>query len=119
MALAAARRDYDRDRRRRFAAAYRRDIRVLLAWTFPASREAVTMAEIQPANPAITRALCRRLYRDLLDARALPRFFRRRAIRIDTLRDLFAGECRRYANQRAGANAQAAMNDFINSLAAE
>ena len=80
MALAAAHRDYDRARRRRFAATYRRDIRVLLAWTFPASREAVTMAEIQPANPAITRALCRRLYRDLLDARALPRFFRRRAI---------------------------------------
>jgi hypothetical protein len=65
------------------------------------------------------RALCHRLYRDLQDARALPGFFRRRAMRIDTLRDLHAGECRLYVNQRARANAQAAMNGFINSLAAE
>jgi hypothetical protein len=119
MELANARRDHERARRRRFAAAYRRDIRVLLAWTFPASRDAVTMSEILPESRPVTRALCRRLYRDLQDARALPRFFRRRAMRIDTLRDLYAGECRLYADQRARANAQAAMNRFINSLAAE
>lgn len=117
--LAAARRDHERHRRRRFAAAYRRDVRILLAWTFPASREAVTMSEIYPECPATTRALCRRLYRDLLDARAMPRFYRRRAMRIDSLRDLFSGECRLYADQRARADAQAAMNGFINSLAAE
>ena len=113
------RRDYDRARRRRFASAYRRDVRVLLVWTFPASRAAVTMAEIHPESPPITRALCRCLYRDLQDARALPRFFRRRALRISTLRDLYAGECRLYADQRARANAQTAMNGFLNSLAAE
>ena len=77
------------------------------------------MAEFQPESPVVTRVLCRRLYRDLQDARALPRFFRRRAMRIDTLRDLYAGECRLYVNQRARANAQTAMNGFINSLAAE
>ena len=77
------------------------------------------MAEIYPECPAATRALCRRLYRDLLDARAMPRFYRRRAMRIDCLRDLFAGECRIYADQRARADAQAAMNGFINSLAAD
>jgi len=77
------------------------------------------MAEIYPECPAATRALCRRLYRDLLDARAMPRFYRRRAMRIDCLRDLFSGECRLYADQRARADAQAAMNGFINSLAAE
>ena len=119
MELAAAHRDYERARRRRFATTYRRDIRVLLSWTFPASRAAVTMAEIHPESPPITHILCRRLYRDLQDARALPRFFRRRAMRIHTLRDLYAGECRLYADQRARANAQAAMNSFINSLAAE
>jgi hypothetical protein len=91
----------------------------LLAWTFPDSRDAVTMAEIHPESPPVTRALCRRLYRDLQDARALPRFFRRRAMRIDILRDLHTGECRLYINQRARANAQAAMNGFLNSLAAE
>lgn len=74
------------------------------------------MAEFQLENPVVTRVLCRRLYRDLQDARALPRFFRRRAMRIDTLRDLYAGECRLYVNQRARANAQTAMNGFINSL---
>jgi hypothetical protein len=114
-----ASRDYRRARSRRFAATYRRDIRVLLAWTFPDSREAVTLAEIHPENPPVTRALCRRLYRDRQDARALPVFFRRRAMRIDTLRDLYAGECRLYAGQRARDSAQAAMNGFINSLAAE
>lgn len=119
MELADGRRDYERDRRRRFAETYRRDIRVLLAWTFPASREAVTMAEIRPESPSITRALCHRLYRDLQDARALPRFLRRRQMRIDSLRDLHAGECHLYASQRSRANAQADMNDFINSLAAE
>jgi hypothetical protein len=77
------------------------------------------MSEILPESRPVTRALCRRLYRDLQDARALPRFFRRRAMRIDTLRDLYAGECRLYADQRARTNAQAAMNRFINSLAAE
>ncbi len=77
------------------------------------------MAEIDPENPHVTRALCRRLYRDLQDARALPSFFRRRAMRIDTLGDLYAGECRLYVNQRARANAQTAMNGFINGLAAE
>lgn len=77
------------------------------------------MAEIDPENPAVTRALCRRLYRDQRDAQALPRFFRRRQARIETLRDLYAGECRLYADQRARANAQAAMNDFITGLAAE
>ena len=119
MELAADRSDYERAHRRRFAAAYRRDIRVLLAWTFPASRAAVTMTEMYPESPPVTRTLCRRLYRDLKDARALPRFFRRRAMRIDTLRDLYAGECRLYADQRARTNAQIAMNSFINSLAAE
>jgi len=59
------------------------------------------------------------VYRDLRDARAMPRFYRRRAMRIDTLRDLYSGECRLYAGQRARADAQAAMNGFINSLAAE
>jgi hypothetical protein len=77
------------------------------------------MAEIHPENPPVTRILCRRLYRDLQDARALPRFFRRRTTRIDALHDLYAGECRLYIDQRARANAQAAMNGFINSLAAE
>jgi len=77
------------------------------------------MTEIYPGNPPVTRILCRRLYRDLQDAHALPRFFRRRALRIDTLRDLYAGECRLYADQRARTNAQLAMNSFINSLAAE
>ncbi len=77
------------------------------------------MAEIHPESLPVTRILCRRLYRDLHDARALPRFFRRRTIRIDTLHDLYAGECRLYIDQRARANAQAAMNGFINSLAAE
>lgn len=91
----------------------------MLAWTFPASRNAVTMAQIRPESPPVTRTLCRRLYRDFQDARALPRFFRRRAMRIDTLRDLYAGECRLYTDQRARTNAQAAMNGFINSLAAE
>ena len=67
MELAAAHRGYERARRRRFAATYRRDIRVLLSWTFPASRAAVTMAEIHPESPPITRILCRRLYRDLQD----------------------------------------------------
>ena len=77
------------------------------------------MVEIHPEKPCVTRALCRRLYRDLQDARALPRFLRRRRTRIETLRDLYAGECRLYTDQRARANAQAAMNGFINSLAAE
>jgi len=77
------------------------------------------MTEIHPESPPVTRALCRRLYRDIQDARALPRFFRRRAMRIDALRDLYAGECRLYADQRARDNAQTAMNGFINSLAAE
>lgn len=119
MALTIEQRRYARIRRRRFAAAYRRDVRILLAWTFPASRNAVTMAEIDPESPSVTRALCRRLYRDLRDAHALPRFFRRRQVRIETLRDLYAGECRLYADQRASASAQAAMNDFIIGLAAE
>ena len=119
MELANGRRDYERARRRRFAEAYRRDIRVLLAWTFPASRDTVTLAEIHPESPPITRELCHRLYRDLQDARALPRFFRRRQIRITTLRDLLSAECRLYANQQARATAQADMNSFINSLAAE
>lgn len=119
MELAAARRDHDRQCRRHFAATYRRDIRTLLAWTFPPSRPAVTMAELYPECTATTRLLCRRLYRDLVDARAMPRFYRRRAMRIDCLRKLFSAECRLYADQRARADAQAAMNAFINSLAAE
>jgi len=77
------------------------------------------MAEIYPENPSVTRALCRRLYRDLRDARALPNFFRRRTARIETLRDLYSAECRLYADQRSRGNAQAAMNRFLNSLAAE
>jgi hypothetical protein len=113
------RREYDRARRRRFAATYRRDVCVLLEWTFPGSRAAVTMAEIYPENVSVTRALCRRLYRDLRDARALPTFFRRRAARIETLRDLYSAECRLYAAQRSRDSAQAAMNGFLNSLAAE
>ena len=117
--LAAANRDYQRTRRRRFAATYRRDIRILLSWTFPDSRDAVTMAEIHPESPPVTKVLCRRLYRDYHDAHALPRFFRRRAMRIDALRDLLSGECRLYIDQRARANAQTAMNGFLNSLAAE
>lgn len=117
--LSVERRKYVRARRRRFAASYRRNIRVLLDWTFPDSRVAVTMAEIYPDDPSITRTLCRRLYRDLRDAHALPTFFRRRAARIETLRDLYSAECRLYADQRSRRNAQAAMNGFLNSLAAE
>ena len=79
----------------------------------------MTTAELYPESPAVTRILCRRLYRDLRDAHALPRFFRRRAMRIDALRDLFSGECCLYIDQRARANAQSAMNGFLNSLAAE
>ena len=119
MELANGRRDYERARRRRFAEAYRRDIRVLLAWTFPASRDTVTLAEIHPESPPITRELCHRLYRDLQDARALPRFFRRRQARLDVLRDLYSAECRLYETQRARGNAQAAMNGFLIGLAAE
>lgn len=110
---------YDRDMLRRKADGYRRDIRVLLAWTFPGSRDAVAMGAVYPYRPDITREICHRLYRDLQDARVLPRFLRRRQTRIDMLRELFACECWAYRQQRARVNAQASMNAFINGLAAE
>lgn len=117
--LAADRRSWDRERRRRLATRYRRHVPTLLFWTFPESRDAVTAAAARPEQPAATRALCRRLWRDLGTARALPRFYRRREPRIEALRDLYTAECHLYSQQRARAGAQAAMNGFILGLAAE
>ena len=114
--IAVSRRQHDRDMLRAKAANYRRDTRVLLAWTFPESRPAIAMGEAYPCRPDITRAICHRLYRDLQGAKALPRFFRRRQARIEVLRELFACECELYRNQRASVNAQAAMNGFLNEL---
>lgn len=114
--IAASVREHDRDMLRRKAANYRRDPRVLLAWTFPESRGDVILAEQYPDRPDITRKLCHRLYRDLQGARALPKFSRRRPMRIEVLRELFACECRLYRNQRASVSAQQGMNDFLNGL---
>ena len=115
--IAVSRRQHDRDMLRRKAAAYRRDARVLLVWTFPESRAAVILAEQYSHRADITRKLCHQLYRDLQGARALPKFFRRRQMRIEVLRELFACECELYRNQRANVNAQQGMNEFINGLA--
>ena len=115
-AVPADRREYQRDMLRRKAAKYRRDVRDLLNWTYPESRATVMMSEVCPHDPAYTSMLCHRLYRDLQTARAMPTFFRRRAARIEVLRELFACECELFRNQRASVNAQRGMNDFINGL---
>lgn len=107
----------ERQQRRRFAIRYRRDISMLLYWTFAASRTAVIRAGADQENPSATRALCARLYRDLQDAKALPHFYRRRPARIGALRDLFTAECHLYAMQTARAEAQTEMNDFLRRLA--
>lgn len=117
--LPAERRAYERGMLRRKAASYRRDIRVLLAWTFPKSRQDIAMGEVYPSRSDITHHICHRLYRDLQDAKAMPGFFRRRIVRIQVLRELFACECWLYRNQRASVNAQDGMNEFLKSLAAE
>lgn len=116
VAIPAKRLAYQRDMLRRKSAAYRRDARVLLAWTFPESRTAIISGEQYPYRPDITRAICHRLYRDLQGARAMPKFFRRRQARIEVLRELFACECWLYRQQRASVNAQTAMNEFVNGL---
>ena len=106
--LPLARRAHERGMLRRKAANYSRDAKILLTWTFPASRDAVAMGAVYPYRPDITREICHRLYRDLQDAKALPTFFRRRHARIQALRELFACECWTYRNQKRRAMAQAA-----------
>lgn len=118
-AVPEARHAHDRAKRRRKADVYRRDTKDLLTWTFPASRDAVAMTNVYPHRPDITRALCHRIYRDLQDAIAMPAFLRRRQVRIEVLRELFACECWLYRNQRASVNAQKLMGGFLNRLAAE
>ena len=110
---------HTRDMLRRKAAIYRRDAKVLLVWTFPESRLPILLGERYPNRPDVTRAICHRLYRDLQDARAMPKFFRRRHVRIEVLRELFAYECHLYRQQRASVNAQMSMNGFLNGLATE
>lgn len=107
-ALPEARHEHTRHMLRRKATTYRREAKILLAWTFPESRDAVAMGEVYPYRADITRRICHRLYRDLQDARALPLFFRRRQARIETLRELFACECWLYHRQRARRPALAA-----------
>jgi hypothetical protein len=102
---------------RRQAETYVRDVRHLFFWTFPDSRAAVTAALEAPHDPAATRALCRALYRDWRNARALPGYLVGRPMRIAELRLLFACECRLYRRQAASANAQRGMASYLRHLA--
>lgn len=97
--IAISRRAHDREQLRRKTAKYTRDTADLFKWTFPASREAIAMTNVYPYRPDITRALCHRIYRDLQNAREMPTFFRRRQVRIEVLRELFACECWLYRQQ--------------------
>lgn len=85
---------------RRHADIYRRNAGTLLYWTFPASRAAVVRSVADPDNPAVTKALCRALWRDLRTAKALPRYLAGRALRLSALRMLFGSECTLYLRQR-------------------
>lgn len=85
---------------RRHAETYRRGAATLLYWTFPANRAAVIRAIADPEDPAVTRTLCRALWRDFLTAKALPRYLAGRPLRISALRMLFACECTLYLRQR-------------------
>lgn len=102
---------------RRRAARYVRDGRRLVYWTFPGSRAAAMAALQAPHDPAVTRALCRALYRDWKTATALPRHIVGRAPRIDELRVLLACECRLYRLQAASVDAQNGMASFLHALA--
>ena len=117
--MTALDRAHDRAQLRVKAAKYVRNTAALFTWTFPDSRDAIAMTNVHPHRPDITRALCHRIYRDLQDARAMPTFLRRRAMRIEVLRELFACECRLYRNQRASVAGQKSMGGFLKSLAAE
>lgn len=86
---------------RRQANSYLRDGRILLYWCLPPSRAAVQAALADPGDAAVTRRLCRALWRDLRSAEALPRYLSGRAMRIGSLRLLFAGECALLLRQRS------------------
>lgn len=114
---AAAGRQAHRDSLRRRADRYVRDGRPLAHWTFLDSREAVTAALRSPHDPATTRELCRALYRDWRTARALPRHFAGRYMRIEELRLLLACECTLYRRQAASCAAQQGMVSYLRHLA--
>ena len=98
-ALPADRREYQRDMLRRAAVKYERKAMDLYYWTFPPTRGAVFNAVHRPDEAAVTKALCKAIYADLILARELPPFYQSRANRVSVLRELFACECWRYREQ--------------------
>lgn len=89
-----------RQRRRRYADCYQRDAKELFHWMEPGASEFVGPAMVWPYRSDVTRRLCKRLYRDLKLARALPRYLVGRDLRVLSLKDLFAAECAMYRRQR-------------------
>ena len=89
-------RDRTREHIRRKALHYMRDKRALYRWTHPGSDAVVFRAVHRPYDRDATKSLCRALWADLQTARAMPKFYQSRAMRIRCLREMFAGECAAY-----------------------
>lgn len=102
---------------RRRAVQYVRSASLLEHWTFPPSGPPIERALAAPHDPAATRALCRALYCDWRTARALPRHFTGRQMRVEALRELLACECMLYRRQSASIAAQKGMAGLLERLA--
>ena len=101
--LARARRDGFRHYRQALrdeSAIYSRSIPDLLEWMFPSGNAAIETARVNPGDATATRGLCKALYRNWRSAKAMPRHFATRRMRIANLRRLFACECALYLHQR-------------------
>ena len=93
-------RDRTREDVRYKALHYTRDKRTLYRWTYPGSDAVVFRAVHRPYDRDATKSLCRALWSDLQTARAMPKFYQSRAMRIRCLREMFAGECAAYLRLR-------------------
>lgn len=96
-------RQRSREDMRRKALHYTRDKRALYSWTYVSSDAVVFRAVHRPYDPDATKSLCKVLWADLQTARAMPKFYQSRAMRIRCLREMFAGECAAYLRLRRAA----------------
>ena len=96
-------RDRSRQRIRHTALHYMRDKRALYRWTYASSDAVVFRAVHRPYDRDATKSLCRALWADLQTARAMPKFYQSRAMRVRCLREMFAGECAAYLRLRRAA----------------
>ena len=94
--MAEAGRQAARESRRAKAAKYTRKASTLVSWMFSGRKNVVLDVVIFPESPVAVKALCHALWDDYTTALKLPKFYRRRQVRIDVLRELFTCECEQY-----------------------